>query len=122
MLGWREAFAQCAPPTCVPQCGHLAYILKARCPPLAQAAASAAGRPLLVVGSINMDLVLSVERLPAAGETLSARTLQTFPGGKAGRRRRRFRLHGTELPLPASLRVCLDALPLRTARWVRRAC
>jgi len=71
------------PPTCVPQCGHLAYILKAHCPHAAQAAASAAARPLLVVGSINMDLVLSVERLPAAGETLSARTLQTFPGGKA---------------------------------------
>ena len=52
-------------------------------PLTAQAAASATAKPLLVVGSINMDLVLSVERLPAPGETLSARTLETFPGGKA---------------------------------------
>ena len=40
-------------------------------------------KPLVVAGSINMDLVLSVDRLPAAGETISARSLENFPGGKA---------------------------------------
>ena len=40
-------------------------------------------KALIVAGSINMDLVLSVDRLPAAGETISARSLETFPGGKA---------------------------------------
>lgn len=35
-----------------------------------------------MVGSLNADLVQSVERLPKPGETLTGDTLQTFPGGK----------------------------------------
>ena len=38
--------------------------------------------PLVVVGSINADLVLEVERLPKDGETMGASSLNTFPGGK----------------------------------------
>src|SRR5205085_12657803 len=38
--------------------------------------------PLTVVGSINLDLVARVERLPRAGETLSGATLDRIPGGK----------------------------------------
>jgi ribokinase len=37
---------------------------------------------LTVVGSINLDLVARVERLPRAGETLSGATLERIPGGK----------------------------------------
>jgi ribokinase len=37
---------------------------------------------ILVVGSINMDLVARVPRLPAPGETVSGRELQSIPGGK----------------------------------------
>ena len=37
----------------------------------------------MVVGSVNADLVLEVGRLPADGETLGAKSLNTFPGGKA---------------------------------------
>jgi ribokinase len=37
---------------------------------------------LTVVGSINLDLVATVERLPRAGETLSGATLAHIPGGK----------------------------------------
>jgi ribokinase len=37
---------------------------------------------LTVVGSINLDLVARVERLPRAGETLSGATLDRIPGGK----------------------------------------
>jgi ribokinase len=37
---------------------------------------------LTVVGSINLDLVASVERLPRAGETLSGGTFARIPGGK----------------------------------------
>ncbi|GBF91895.1 hypothetical protein Rsub_05000 [Raphidocelis subcapitata] len=53
----------------------------------AAAAAPAAGpapgpKPLVVVGSVNADLVLAVDRVPAPGETLAAASLQTFPGGK----------------------------------------
>jgi ribokinase len=37
---------------------------------------------LTVVGSINLDLVTRVERLPRPGETLSGATLERVPGGK----------------------------------------
>jgi ribokinase len=37
---------------------------------------------VVVVGSINMDLVVRVPRLPRPGETLPANDLQTIPGGK----------------------------------------
>ena len=37
---------------------------------------------LTVVGSINLDLVARVERLPRAGETVSGADFQRFPGGK----------------------------------------
>ena len=39
--------------------------------------------PLIVVGSVNADLVVQIDRLPKPGETLAASTLETFPGGKA---------------------------------------
>ncbi len=43
----------------------------------------AGGRPsIAVVGSINLDLVASVERLPRSGETLSDAALSRVPGGK----------------------------------------
>jgi ribokinase len=38
--------------------------------------------PLTVVGSINLDLVAQVDRLPRAGETLTGATLDRIPGGK----------------------------------------
>src|SRR5919197_5591959 len=37
---------------------------------------------LTVVGSINLDLVAEVERLPRPGETLTGATLDRIPGGK----------------------------------------
>jgi ribokinase len=37
---------------------------------------------LVVVGSINLDLVARVERLPRPGETLSGAELARYPGGK----------------------------------------
>ena len=40
------------------------------------------GAQLTVVGSINIDLVARVDRLPRAGETLTGATLERIPGGK----------------------------------------
>jgi len=37
---------------------------------------------IVVVGSLNMDVVLDVERVPGPGETLSGRSLKLIPGGK----------------------------------------
>src|SRR5215472_4104565 len=39
-------------------------------------------KPILVVGSVNLDLVASAPRIPAPGETLIGNTFQTFFGGK----------------------------------------
>jgi ribokinase len=43
--------------------------------------ARVAGR-ITVVGSINLDLVVRVERLPRPGETVTDGTFERFPGGK----------------------------------------
>jgi len=48
-------------------------------------AALAEVTPILVVGSINMDVIIDVERMPRSGETIVASypdTGQTVPGGK----------------------------------------
>jgi ribokinase len=37
---------------------------------------------IVVVGSINLDLVAATPRIPIAGETVAGLTFQTFPGGK----------------------------------------
>jgi ribokinase len=37
---------------------------------------------LTVVGSVNLDLVARVERLPRPGETLTASSFERIPGGK----------------------------------------
>ena len=37
---------------------------------------------LAVAGSVNADLVFSLQRVPKAGETLAARSLTVHPGGK----------------------------------------
>jgi len=37
---------------------------------------------LVVVGSLNMDFVVSVDRLPSVGETVLGRDFQMIPGGK----------------------------------------
>jgi ribokinase len=39
-------------------------------------------KPVVVVGSINMDLVCGVERIPATGETILGSNFQMFHGGK----------------------------------------
>src|SRR5438477_12105 len=38
--------------------------------------------PITVVGSLNMDFVVEVERLPRPGQTVLGRHFQTLPGGK----------------------------------------
>jgi ribokinase len=39
-------------------------------------------KPILVVGSINMDLVMSTPRIPRPGETMYGEELRAIPGGK----------------------------------------
>jgi hypothetical protein len=58
---------------------------KAQAAPASSPSTSTRAPPLLVVGSINQDVVLKVERLPAPGETLAASSMEMFPGGKVRR-------------------------------------
>lgn len=39
---------------------------------------------VIVVGSVNVDLVAAVDRLPARGETVTGATFARYPGGKGG--------------------------------------
>ncbi len=39
-------------------------------------------KPIVVVGSVNLDLVCTAERIPAPGETVTGANFQTFYGGK----------------------------------------
>lgn len=41
-----------------------------------------AGKPIVVVGSLNMDLVMRTPRVPVGGETLNGHEFSTLPGGK----------------------------------------
>jgi ribokinase len=41
-----------------------------------------AGHDVVVVGSLNMDLVVRTARLPVAGETVTGKGFATIPGGK----------------------------------------
>jgi ribokinase len=43
-----------------------------------------AKKQIVVVGSINIDLVASTERIPAPGETVLGNSFQIHPGGKGG--------------------------------------
>ena len=39
-------------------------------------------KKILVVGSLNVDMVVRVPHMPAAGETILAKKADTVPGGK----------------------------------------
>lgn len=54
---------------------------------------------ITVFGSINLDLVVAVPRLPSAGETVSGRDHQTFPGGKGANQALAARRAGAEVKL-----------------------
>ena len=43
---------------------------------------TASGHRVVVLGSVNMDLVTTVDHLPSAGQTLLGNSFQTLPGGK----------------------------------------
>src|SRR5207253_3710220 len=53
------------------------------------------------VGSVNLDLVASCERLPLPGETIGGATLDRVPGGKGANQALAARLLGAEVRLVA---------------------
>lgn len=56
-----------------------------------------------MVGSVNLDLVARVSRLPDAGETIGGAVLQRFPGGKGANQALAAALLGAEVDLIAAV-------------------
>ncbi len=54
---------------------------------------------IIVFGSINLDLVVSVPRLPVAGETVVGPDHQSFPGGKGGNQALAARRAGAQVKM-----------------------
>ena len=56
---------------------------------------------IIVLGSINMDLVVKTERAPQGGETLSGISFQTIPGGKGANQAVAIARQGGEISMIA---------------------
>lgn len=56
---------------------------------------------IAVVGSVNLDLVASVSRLPEPGETVTGATLNRYPGGKGANQALAARRLGAQVALIA---------------------
>jgi len=56
---------------------------------------------IVVVGSVNLDFVATVEKLPVAGETVSGAELNRFPGGKGANQALAARRLGANVSLVA---------------------
>ncbi len=64
-------------------------------------------RSIVVVGSVNLDFVATVDKLPVAGETVSGAELNRFPGGKGANQALAAKRLGADVALVA--RVGNDA-------------
>ena len=62
---------------------------------------------IVVVGSVNLDIVAYVEKLPVAGETVTGAELKRFPGGKGANQALAAKRLGADVSLVA--RVGKDA-------------
>lgn len=58
---------------------------------------------VVVVGSVNLDLVATVDRLPVAGETVSGASLDRYPGGKGANQALAARRLGARVHLIAKV-------------------
>lgn len=54
---------------------------------------------IIVLGSINLDLIANLPRLPAAGETLTGHDFKTAPGGKGANQALAARKAGAEVAM-----------------------
>ncbi len=58
-------------------------------------------RSIVVVGSVNLDIVATVDKLPVAGETVSGAELNRFPGGKGANQALAAKRLGADVSLVA---------------------
>ncbi len=64
---------------------------------------------IVVVGSVNLDIVASVDRLPVAGETVTGASLKRFPGGKGANQALAAKRLGADVYLVAQVGADADA-------------
>ncbi len=74
---------------------------------------------IVVVGSVNLDLSASVERLPLPGETVTGATMARFPGGKGANQALAARRLGANVILIAA--VGQDAIAEEALAFLRDA-
>jgi ribokinase len=70
---------------------------------------------IVVVGSLNMDLVTRTERIPQPGETILGGDLQTFPGGKGANQAVAARRMGAQVAMIGRVGQDAFAAPLLQA-------
>jgi ribokinase len=76
-------------------------------------------RPILVVGSVNLDVVCAVDHLPAAGQTVTGDDVRLFNGGKGANQA----VGVARLGYPVSVLGCVgdDAAGVRLRHGLRAA-
>jgi ribokinase len=62
-------------------------------------------KPIVVVGSINLDLVVGADRIPRIGETVAGKTFNTFFGGKGANQA----VAAAKLGYPVSIIGCVGS-------------
>lgn len=77
--------------------------------------ASPSAPHIVVLGSLNMDVVLQVPHAPAAGETLHGRSIQHIPGGKGGNQAVSCARQGGRVSLVGCIGADADGEALRSA-------
>lgn len=70
---------------------------------------------IVVVGSLNMDLVTRAERIPQPGETILGGDLQTFPGGKGANQAVAAKRMGAQVAMIGRVGQDAFAVPLLQA-------
>ena len=70
---------------------------------------------IVVLGSLNMDLVVRLPHAPAAGETLHGHSIQHIPGGKGGNQAVSCARQGARVSLFGCIGADADGEALRTA-------
>jgi len=70
-------------------------------------------KSILVVGSVNMDVVFDVARLPRAGETVLGTSARWVPGGKGGNQAIAAARAGADVQLVAAVGADSNAAALR---------
>lgn len=76
-------------------------------------------RPIVVVGSVNLDLVCTGQRIPAPGETVTGETFETFHGGKGANQA--VAVGRLAFPVSMIAKVGDDAFGQRLRRGLREA-